>query len=81
MSRHKMQRQFVEQAVETIWRKCRSLRLPRHSPDQSCHPLQPSRIVYCRSHPFKVNRLSAKRADEHFTAVTSCISSHGKNTI
>ncbi len=45
---HQMQRQFIQQAIKTIRRKCRGIGLPRHSfllSHQACHPLKPRRIV------------------------------------
>ena len=79
--RNQVQRQLIQQAIEAIRRKCRGERLPRRSSHQSRHPLQPRRVVYRRSHPFRVKRLSAKSCDAHFTGVISCISSQGKKTI
>ena len=47
--RDQVQRQFVQQTIKTLGRKCRGIVLPRHSSalsHQACHPLQPRRIVY-----------------------------------
>lgn len=80
-SRNQVPWQLIQQAIKSIGRKCRGKCLSRHSSHQSCHPLQPRRIVYRRSHPLSVNRLSAKAPERHFTGVISCNNSHGKNTI
>ena len=76
-----MQRQFIQQAIVTVLGEGRGMSLPRHFSHEARYPLDPERVSYRRSHPFRVKRLSAKVPEGHFTGVISCSSSQGKKTI
>ena len=77
---HQVQRQLVQQAKEAVRGERRSTRLPRRPAHEARDPFQPGG-VYRRSHPFTVNRLSAKSPEGHSTGVISWSREQGKNTI
>lgn len=79
--RKQMQRQLIQQAMELVRGHRRGMSLPRRCSHQACNPLKPCRVFYWCSHPFSVNRLSAKARDRQCTGVISCNVEHGKNTI
>ena len=76
--RNEVQWQFIQQAIETGPGEASRCGFAATLPHQTGHPFQPGRIVYSRSHPFSVKRLSAKARDGHFTGVISCIVSTEK---